>query len=444
MSDASWQSILVRLGVVVLLVAANAFFVAAEFALVSARRTRIEAMIRRGDGKAKLARRAILALDRYISGTQLGITLASLGLGWVGEPAIAAAIAGVFAPLGPLAPIATHGVAGTLAFVCLTFLHIVLGELTPRALALLYPEATSRWLAAPLIVFTVATNPFIWVLKSSANLVLKLFGERAPTRLERLHSAEELRMLVDQSAKGGKLDRDDARLLAGVFEFSEKTAREVMTPRTQITALPIDASLAEAADTIAGARRSRYPVMRDSLDDIAGIVHAKDVLAALRAGAPATPPAAAPLASLMRPAHFVPGSREVEDVLADMKLMRVHMVIVLDEFGGTAGLVTMEDLLEEIVGQIYDEYDRPTEARPSGTIPPPGALHPGSLTLDEVNQRLGLALASADYTTLGGYLFGKLGRLPKAGDRVPVDGGAFEIVTMDGRRIGEVRFERKA
>jgi CBS domain containing-hemolysin-like protein len=436
MTDSSWQSILARLGVVALLVLANAFFVATEFALVSSRRTRIEAMIRRGDAKAKLARRAILALDRYISGTQLGITLASLGLGWVGEPAIAHTIERLFTALGPLAAIATHGVAATAAFLAITFLHIVLGELTPRALALLYPEVTSRWLAGPLIAFTVATNPFIWLLKESANLVLRLFGERAPTALERLHSPEELRMLVDQSAKAGSLDRDDARLLAGVFEFSEKTAREVMTPRTEIVALDVEASLAEAADLIAKARRSRYPVMRASLDDVAGIVHAKDVLAALRAaGGPPTQ-----LTELMRPVHFVPGSREVEDVLADMKLLRVHMVIVLDEFGGTAGLVTMEDLLEEIVGQIYDEYDRPSQQRPSGAALPPGAALPGNLPLDEVNTRCGLALTSADYTTLGGYLFGKLGRLPKAGDRVPVDGGAFEIVAMEGRRVAEARY----
>ncbi len=439
MTDGSVQSILARLGIVAVLVLANAFFVAAEFALVSARRTRIEAMIRRGDAKAKLARRAILALDRYISGTQLGITLASLGLGWVGEPAIARLIEAIFAPLpGPLAGIATHGVAATIAFLCLTFLHIVLGELAPRALALIYPEATSKWLAGPLIAFTVATNPFIWVLKESANLVLRLFGERAPTALERLHSPEELRMLVDQSAKAGKLDRDDARLLAGVFEFSEKTAREVMTPRTEMVTLDLDASLPDAADQIAKARRSRYPVARASLDDIVGIVHAKDVLAALRAaGPPAT------LAELMRPVHFVPGSREVEDVLADMKLMRAHMVIVLDEFGGTAGLVTMEDLLEEIVGQIYDEYDRPAPGRPSGVALPPGSALPGNLTLDEVNARCGLALASEDYTTLGGFLFGKLGRLPKAGDRIPVDAGSFEILSMEGRRIAEARFERK-
>ncbi len=437
MNDGTWQSVLARLGIVAVLVLANAFFVAAEFALVSSRRTRIEAMIRRGDAKAKLARRAILALDRYISGTQLGITLASLGLGWLGEPTLAALFQAAFGWLpAPLAQVATHGVAVTVAFLCITFLHIVLGELTPRALALIYPETTSGWLAGPLIAFTVVTNPFIWVLKESANLVLKLFGERAPTALERLHSPEELRMLVDQSAKAGKLDRDDARLLAGVFEFSEKTAREVMTPRTEMVALELDASLGEAADLIAKARRSRYPVMRASLDDIAGIVHAKDVLAALRAAA-APPPR---LADLVRPVHFVPGSREVEDVLADMKLMRVHMVIVLDEFGGTAGLVTMEDLLEEIVGQIYDEYDRPAQARPSGTVPPPGAPLPGNLTLDEANTRLGLSLASADYTTLGGYLFGKLGRLPKAGDRVTVDGGAFEILAMDGRRIAEARY----
>jgi CBS domain containing-hemolysin-like protein len=435
MTGLSWQSVLARLGVVALLVLANAFFVAAEFALVSSRRTRIEAMIRRGDAKAKLARRAILGLDRSISGTQLGITLASLGLGWIGEPAIARTIEAVFSGLGPLAPIATHGVAGAVAFACITFLHIVLGELTPKALALLYPETTSGWVAGPLIAFTIATNPFIWLLKGSANLVLRLFGQRAPTALERLHSPEELRMLVDQSAKAGKLDRDDARLLAGVFEFSEKTAREVMTPRTEMVALELDASLADAADLIAKARRSRYPVMRASLDDIAGIVHAKDVLAALRAaGSPA------PLAELMRPVHFVPGSREIEDVLADMKLMRVHMVIVLDEFGGTAGLVTMEDLLEEIVGQIYDEYDRPAQQRLSGAVLPPGAAMPGNLALDEVNARCGLALASSDYTTLGGYLFGKLGRLPKAGDQVPVDGGAFEILTMDGRRIAEARY----
>lgn len=431
------DSILTRLGVVALLVLANAFFVAAEFALVASRRTRIEAMIRRGDAKAKLAKRLLGALDRYISATQLGITLSSLGLGWVGEPTIARTLEGAFAFLpAPAAAVLTHGVASAVAFAILTFLHIVLGELTPRALALIYPEQTSRWLAAPLMAFTIATNPFIWVLKVSANLVLRLFGVQAPKELESLHSPEELRMLVEQSHKAGKLDRDDARLLTGVFEFSEKDARSVMTPRTEIVAIPADAGLEEAADRIAAAGRSRYPVFGASLDEITGIVHAKDVLAALRR--PEPPHAVAPL---VRPAHFVPGSREVEDVLADMKLLKVHMAIVLDEFGGTAGLVTMEDLLEEIVGQIEDEYDRPGTAPRNSSAGT--ATCPGSEPLDDVNARLGLGLSSEDYTTLGGFLFGALGRLPKVGDRIPVKGGAFEITVMDGRRVGEARFEKK-
>jgi CBS domain containing-hemolysin-like protein len=430
------DSLLTRLGVVALLVLANAFFVSAEFGLVATRRTRIEAMIRRGDAKAKRVRSVIRALDRYISGTQLGITLTSLGLGWVGEPAIARTLEGLFAALpGPAAVVLTHGIASAVAFAIITFLHIVLGELTPRAVALLYPEATSRWVAAPLIAFTVVTNPFIWLLKTSANLALRLVGLQAPKELEHLHSSEELRMLVEQSQKAGKLDRDDARLLTGVFEFSEKNAREVMTPRTQIVAIPVAATLPEAADRIAAAARSRFPVYRGSLDDIAGIVYAKDVLAALRRP---TPPA--DMEPLVRPAHFVPGSREVEDVLADMKLLKVHMAIVLDEFGGTAGLVTMEDLLEEIVGQIEDEYDRPT--RPASAAASGAATFAGGDDLGDVNQRLGLELDRGDYTTLGGYLFGSLGRLPKVGDRVAVAGGAFEITAMDGRRVGEARFTK--
>ena len=435
--DLSVDSLLVRLGVVALLVVANAFFVAAEFALVATRRTRIEAMIRRGDPKAKRVRRALLSLDRSIAGTQLGITAASLGLGWMGEPTVARTIEAAFAWLpAPLGLVMTHGVAAVVAFACITFLQIVLGELTPRAIALLHPEATSRWLAGPLIAWTVATNPFIWLVKSAANFVLRAVGLRIPEKLEHLHSADELRMLVEQSRKAGTLDRDDARLLAGVFEFSEKNARAVMTPRTQMVAIPVGSSLQDAADRVAAAARSRYPVYRGSLDDIAGVVHAKDVLAALRAPAPP-----ADLAPLVRPAHFVPGTREVEDVLADMKLLKTHMAIVLDEFGGTAGLVTMEDLLEEIVGPIEDEHDRP--AGPGIAVPDDSPACLGSEELDDISRRLGLALASADYTTLGGFIFGALGRLPRPGDRVTVAGGAFEVLGMEGRRVGAVRFVRQ-
>jgi CBS domain containing-hemolysin-like protein len=429
---------LLKLGAVLLLVLGNAFFVAAEFALVASRRTRIEAMIRRGDAKAKLARRAMQSLSRQISATQLGITACSLGLGWIGEPAVAHMLEAAFHGLPhPFAWLATHAAATAIAFTGITFLHVVLGELTPKALALVYPETVGTWLAGPLLLFSTATNPFVRLLNGSANLVLRLFGTRAPSELERLHSGEELRMLVEQSRKAGTLDKGDARMLAGVFEFSEKNAREVMTPRTDMVILHARDSLAEAADRIAAAGRSRYPVVRESLDDVVGIVHAKDVLAAMRTSdGPVT------LEPLLRPPQFVPGSREVEDVLADMKLKKSHMAIVLDEFGGTAGLVTMEDLLEEIVGQIEDEYDRPKRASgPAAAVAGALALS-GATELPDVNERCGLALHSDDYTTLGGFLFGRLGRLPKVGDRIKVKGGAFEITAMDGRRVAEARFEK--
>jgi CBS domain containing-hemolysin-like protein len=444
-------SLVWRLVVVVLLVATNAFFVAAEFALVASRRTRLEALIRRGDRKAMVAKRAIQSLTRYISGTQLGITLTSLGLGWVGEPTLAAALVGLFNALpDPLPGILAHGVAVGVAFALITFLHVVLGELTPKALALLYPETLSRWLTPPLMLFTGATKPFIWILNSSANGLLHFFGARPPSERERVHSPEEIRMLVEQSRARGSLEPSDARMLEGVFEFSEKTAREVMTPRTQIVALPADLSLAAAADRVAATGRSRYPVYRQSLDDIAGTVHAKAILAGLRAAGGAD----AAVQTMMRPAFFVPGTREVEDVLADMKRQKVHLAIVLDEFGGTAGLVTMEDLLEEIVGQIYDEYDRPPAAPPLARRAPGGGgpsgtgdaapVIAGATEIKDVNEAYGLALDEGDYTTIGGLLFGALGRLPKVGDQVKLPGAVFEVLEMDGRRVGKIRVAPQA
>jgi CBS domain containing-hemolysin-like protein len=437
MPEAAGVSLGLRLAAVVFLVVANACFVAAEFALVASRRTRLEEMVRQGDARARAAQRAIQFLSRYISGTQLGITLTSLGLGWIGEPALAGVMLDLLGGLPhALAVLVSHSVAVTLAFLVITFLHVVLGELVPKGLALLYPESLARWLVTPLRMFTLATNPFIWILNSSATGLLRLFG--APTagarERERVHSPEEILMLVEQSRKTGGLDAQDARLIAGVFEFSEKNAREVMTPRTDMVALPADASLEAAADAVAAAGRSRYPVSGDSLDDIVGTVHAKDILRALREGRTHR------LDAILRPAFFVPGTREVEDVLADMKRQKVHLAIVLDEFGGTAGLVTMEDLLEEIVGQIYDEYDRPETGTPiapaAGAAP---ATVAGSTAIKDVNESYGLALDDRDYTTIGGLLFGALGRLPKIGDRVTLGGARFEIVEMDGRRVGAVR-----
>ena len=428
----NWTSILVGLAAVVALVAMNAFFVAAEFALVGARRTRLEEQAQAGDRKARLAFNAVQHLDRYISATQLGITLASLGLGWVGKPALAGLLDWMFGGLPPsLEFLASHTAAVAIAFTTISVLHIILGELVPKALALLYPEDVSRWVVVPLIAFTWLMAGPILVLNGTANWLLKRAGVDTPGAHERLHSPEEIRMLVEQSGEGGSLGREDARLLEGVFEFSEKTAEEVMTPRTDMVAIAADAAAEAAADEVAAAGRSRYPVYTGSLDEVVGVVHAKDVLRALRAS-PGTP-----VKRIMRQPVFVPGTREVEDVLADMKRLKTHMAVVLDEYGGTAGLVTMEDLLEEIVGEIYDEYD-PVSAAPAASNDG-SVVVDGAMALTEFNDRFDGDLDDSDYTTLGGFLFGQLGRLPKVGDRVAVAGRQFEIAEMEGRRVEKVR-----
>ena len=431
-----------RLVAVIVLVAANAFFVAAEFALVASRRTRIEAMIRRGDRKARIVRKALGELYRLLSATQLGITLTSILLGYVAEDTVAHLFHDWFATLPAALNFLTRGgIASVIAVGMISFLHVVFGELVPKTWAITHPEGTSRWVASPLIIFSWITRPFNFLLNASARFVVRLLGIKTTNpELDRVHSPEEIRMLVEQSRKTGGLGAGDARLLEGVFEFSEKNAREVMTPRTQIVALPAGASLAEAADRVAAAGRSRYPVTGDSLDDVVGIVHAKDILRGLLSGSET------PVQDIARPAFFVPGTREVEDVLADMKRQKVHLAIVLDEFGGTAGLVTMEDLLEEIVGPIYDEYDQaPPPLVGSGAAASGGGggggvpILAGSTEISDVNRALKLQLDDTDYTTIGGLLFGRLGRLPKVGDRVNLEGATFEILEMDGRRVGRVR-----
>lgn len=426
-------SILIGLAAIIVLVLANAFFVGAEFSLVGARRTRLEALARTGYTGADSALRALKHLDRYISATQLGITLASLGLGWIGEPALAGLIDRGFTWLpDPLDSIATHFVASAIAFTIITVLHIILGELVPKALALLYPEKLSAWLIVPLRGFSWIMAGPIYVLNGTANSLLRAVGVKQPGEHERVHSPEEIRMLVEQSEESGRLGSPDARLLEGVFEFTEKLAEDVMTPRTSMSVLAGNLTIAEAADQVAEARRSRYPVHTETIDEITGVVHAKDILTTLR-----TDPGAR-ISTIARPPLFVPGTREVEDVLTDMKRLKTHLAIVLDEYGGTAGLVTMEDLLEEIVGDIFDEYDSPApepEPSPEGSA----AEIDASIAITDFNSKFGTALDDTSYTTLGGYLFGSLGRLPRVGDRIKTDEKAFEILEMDGRRVKRVK-----
>jgi CBS domain containing-hemolysin-like protein len=419
-------SILWRLGLALLLVSANGFFVAAEFALVGSRRTRIEGMARAGNRRARLAESAINHLDHYISGTQLGITLASLGLGWVGESTIAVMISQAFHGLpAPWDIVATHAFAGTIAFALITFMHIVLGELAPKSMALMFPESVSLWTAGPLIIFSKVFTPFIIVLNGAANLLLRTVGLRTPRGHERVHRPEEIEMLLTQTFEHGLLREEPVEMIRGVFHLSETTAAEVMTPRTEVLALHVDTPLEDAAEIILNEGHSRYPVYRDSMDDVAGVVLARDVWKAMREGATS-------LGEIVREVPFVPDTKSVEQLLRDMQAEQTHMAVVIDEFGGTAGIVTIEDLVEEIVGEIEDELDvaEPEFVDVNGRIE-----FPGRTPIDELNERYGLTLPDEDYTTVAGFVLGRLGRVARTGDEVTMRGGILRVVSMKGRRI---------
>jgi CBS domain containing-hemolysin-like protein len=430
----TFGSIALRLGIVFLLVFANGFFVAAEFALVGARRSKIDAMVARGDSRARTVRHALTHLDRYISGTQLGITLASLALGWLGEPALAALVDRAFAGIGLDIPSgAAHTTAAiTIAFLTITFLHIVLGELAPKTLALVEPEGVSRWVARPLILFSSLMSPFIWLLNGAANLLLRPFGIRTVSEAGHVHSADELRLLVVQAREHGTIDATDSAMLAGVFDFHQKRARDVMRPRTEVVALPIDASEEEVRGLVFQERYSRYPVFEETLDNIVGVFVAKDLLFH-RATEPFV------LRRAIREPLFVPDSRPAERVLDDLRKTRAQIAVVLDEFGGTAGIMTLEDLVEEVVGDIADEYD--VQSRRS--IETEGVLElVGSMSLVDVRSDYGVQVPEGSWSTLGGFVFSQIGRVAVVGDRVQFPGGELEVVAMEGRRVAAVRVHR--
>ena len=411
----------------------NAFFVGAEFALVRSRRTRLEAMTRSGDRLARFAVRASSNISRILSASQLGVTLASLGLGWVAESTVGDVFASMFENLPFAMEMSVRLTLGaTLAIIVVTYLHVVFGELTPKAAALNHPEALARWLAPPLLFFAWITTPFTYFLNKSSQVILRALGQEKAGSEEAVHSPEEIRLLVEQSQEGGQMQAHDADLIDAVFEFSEKNAREVMTPRTELVALPVEATLSEVLSVVQESGLSRYPVYDESIDNIIGVVLAKDLLKLL---APRTNTDAFDLPSIMRPVHVIPGSREVEEVLADFKRLKEHMAVVLDEYGGTAGVVTMEDLLEEIVGEILDEYDTPEDAEAPLHTRAGETLVPGSTHIGELNEHFSLTVPDEDYNTIGGYVFGVLGRLPLVGDRVIAGGAIFTVREMDGRRI---------
>lgn len=430
--------IVLKLGTVLALLIANAFFVAAEFALVAVRRSRIDEMAMDGDSAAKAVQKALTHLDRYISGTQLGITLASLGLGYVGEATLAGMADRLLVWVGlenPLASQVAHtGLALALAFAIITFLHVVIGELAPKSLALVHPESVSRAVVRPLVWFSALMTPIIWVLNGAATWGLRMVGMPAATEHSHVHSSEELRLLVMQARASGTIDESDSAMLAGVFDFHHKRARDVMRPRTEIVALPIDATEEELTTIIRKERYSRYPVYRETLDDLVGVFLAKD-LWLRNENEPFD------LAALTREAMYVPDTRPAERVLDDLRRTRKQMAVVLDEYGGTAGILTLEDLVEEVIGDIADEYDGAARS----AMVTDGVLElEGTTSLLDVRSDHQLRIPEGDWTTIGGYVFAQLGRLPRMGDRVAVPGGQLEVVAMNGRRVAAVRVHRVA
>jgi CBS domain containing-hemolysin-like protein len=423
-------SLLLRIGAVAFLLLVNGFFVSAEFALVAARRTRIDAMARDGDRRAKTVQNALKDINRQLSAAQLGITVASILLGYVAEETVAVFLGDWFAALpSPLDFLASAGIVSVVAVSVITFLHVVIGEQAPKTWAITHPEATSRWAAGPLMFFAWITLPFTNLLNWSAGRLLTVLGIQTEVGHDRIHSPDEIIMMVRQAQEGGQFDEQDVHMIEGVMEFTEKRVRDVMTPRTEVVYLPATLTVAEAATKAAAIGRSRYPICADSLDDIVGVVHVKQIFRALadRSGDPIT--------TLGNEPMFLPGSREVEDVLADMKRAKSHFAVVLDEYGGTAGIVTMEDLIEEIVGEIFDEYDEAAALPHQGTG---GTILPGDTDIEDLNDQFGLALDDMEYQTIGGLVFGRLGRLPGVGDAVVEGGRRFEVTAMDGLRVGEV------
>lgn len=418
---------------VLALVLANAFFVAAEFALVAVRRSRIEELAGRGDRKAQRVQRAQENLDRSISGTQLGITLASLGLGWIGEPALAGLIEGSFAILpDPMSVIATHAAAVAIAFALITFLHIVLGELVPKSAALMRPETVSRWVSGPLNLFNLLVSPMIFVLNGTAQIILRVLGGGRLSASQMVHSPEEIEILLRQSRAEGVVELDEEAMIHGVFELTHTVAREVMTPRPDIIAFPEDTKLEEVLTTAAESGFSRFPVFRESIDDVAGVILVKDLLKWV--GKSATDEEFR-LSDVMRPPFFVPDTKPVDDLLAEFRRQKVHMAIVVDEFGGTDGVVTLEDLVEEIVGEIYDEHDVAEvefEVMDGGHI-----LVDGGADLEDLLDQfdVGIVEGADEYDTVAGYVISRLGRIPSIGEHVELGNAKLEVIETQDQRV---------
>ena len=424
---------------VVVLVLANGFFVATEFAIVAVRRSRLEQLAAEGHRSAAAAKQVVGHLDAYIAACQLGITMASLGLGWIGEPAFAHLVEPPLELIvGQFAPTAAHGIAVGTSFAIITALHIVIGELAPKGLALQRPEATSLWIARPIQVFYILFRWPITLLNAVGNGVLRMFGLNPASGHEMVHSVEELRLLVNASQQGGAVEESEARIASRAFEFGELTAGSLMTPRTEIEAVPASATLGELLAAAASTSHSRLLVYERSLDDILGVLHVRDLFPIL--GQPSETPVTR---TLVRPVLVVPETKHADDLLDEMRASRRQLALVIDEYGGTAGIVTLENLVEALVGRIEDEPQIGEEMVPPVTLEPDGSLIlDGLMRLDEFEELTDLKLPEEVHEqvdTLGGLVMTTLDRIPEIGDEVEVGKRRLRVEELDGRRVDVVR-----
>jgi CBS domain containing-hemolysin-like protein len=417
---------LVAVGVLILL---NAFFVAAEYGLVTARRTRIIELQHEGNRRARDVLRITSDPPRFIAAMQLGVTLTSLGIGALGEHALSKAID----------PWLATALAVLIAYFILTFFHVVIGELVPKGVALGHSEGTALIVSAPVRAFFIVARPLIWVLQKSTELVLRALGQEPPGPEDEVHSEAELRMLVSQSTAHGEIEQQEQEMLYKVFDFADKEAADVMVPRPEVVALSIDLPPEQALEAVMDAPFTRYPVYRGNLDDIVGVLHVRDLFHALRDRGMEY----VEIEDVVRPAYIVPETKDLAALLTEFRRTNQHMAIVVDEYGEMEGIVTLEDVLEEIVGEIEDEFDLPDESIEQVDE---DTIHiDGTFPIDDFNERFHTELPVEDYHTIGGFVFGLLGRAPEVGDDVSHDGMRFDVLEVEGSRIDKlaVNFEHR-
>ena len=419
-----------------LLVGLNGFFVAAEFSLVKVRKTRLAELAEAGSPRARIALDVATQLDAYLSACQLGITLSSLGLGWIGEPAIAAVLEPLFARIDGWNAIYTHTIAITIAFSIISLLHIVLGELVPKSIAIQKAESTALATAGFLKAFYWICYPVIRSLNGLANLVLRIWGIEPANEADLSHSEEELRMLVDASQKHGYLDKMEGKLLDNVFEFSDRNASEVMVPRQDMVCLFIQDTFEEILEIVKEYGHTRYLLCDDDKDNVLGLVHMRDIIRLQEQSG------SKDISQIKRDILAVPEGMPISHLVQRMRSQRTHMAVIVDEFGGSAGLVTLEDMLEELVGEIYDEFE--LEQPHIQKVAEHEYILNGRVLLEEVSEMLKIQLQEDTVSTIGGYVFARIGRKPVKEDIVYFDGFNFEVMEVIGYRITKVKVMKKS